>query len=102
MSGRRRKHVTAPLACLSLSVHLARLAAVGYMLCFCFLFIYLVLTIPVRPIISKSTGPIFAKRSGLVEQWLWMINLKLIFRSLKEHCSGNQNLLVLVHGCHWI
>jgi len=31
------------------------------MFCFCFLFTYLFLTIPVRPVIAKSTGPIFAK-----------------------------------------
>ena len=36
------------------------------MLCCCF-FLYLFLTILVRPVISKSTGPIFAKFSGLVE-----------------------------------
>jgi len=46
--------------------NLARPAAerlVGYMFCFCFLYIYF-LTIPVRPIISKSAGPIFAKFFG--------------------------------------
>jgi len=47
----------------------------GYMFCFCFLF----LTITVRPIISKSTGPIFAKFLGLVELWLRIIDLKLSF-----------------------
>jgi len=52
----------------------------GYMFCCCFLF----LTIPFRSIISKSTGPIFAKFARLVELWLYMINLKLgYFRSLK-------------------
>ena len=31
------------------------------------LFIYLLLIIPIRPIISKSTGPVFVKFSGLVQ-----------------------------------
>jgi len=35
-----------------------------------FLISYLFFTIPVRPFISKSTGPIFAKFSCLVELWL--------------------------------
>jgi len=43
----------------------------------------LFLTIPVRPIISKSTGPIFTKFSRLIELWLRVINLKFVFRSLK-------------------
>jgi len=34
-----------------------------------FLFVYF-LSIPVRPVISKSTGLIFAKFSGLLELWL--------------------------------
>ena len=37
---------------------------------FLFLILYLLLTIPVKPIISKRNGPIFAKISGLVELWL--------------------------------
>ena len=41
----------------------------------CFLF----LTIPVRPIISKSIEPISAKFSGMVKLWLYMISLKLVF-----------------------
>jgi len=44
---------------------------------------YLFLTIPVRPIISKSAGPIFSifgKFSRLVKLWLEMISLKLVFR----------------------
>ena len=53
-----------------LNDYLARLAAenrqAGYMFCFCFFF----LMMPVRPIISKSTRPIFAKFLGLVELWL--------------------------------
>jgi len=36
----------------------------------------LFLTIHVKPIVSKSTGLIFAKFSELVELWLWMISLK--------------------------
>jgi len=44
----------------------------------------------VRPIISKSTGPIFAKFSGLV-----VINLKLVFRSLQGRYHDNQFLLLL-------
>jgi len=38
----------------------------GYTFCSCFLFIFF--TIPVGPITSKSTGPIVAKFSGLVER----------------------------------
>jgi len=64
----------------------------GYVFCFCFLFIYLLFfddLIPVRPIISKSTGPIFARFSGLVELGLYMINPKLVFRSLEGCCHGD-------------
>jgi len=35
----------------------------------------------VRPVISKSTRPVFSKFSGLVELWLQMNNLKLFFDS---------------------
>jgi len=53
-------------------VYLAHPAAqsipAGYMFCFCFLFI--IFTIPVTPIISKSTGPIFATFSESIELWL--------------------------------
>jgi len=49
---------------------------------------FLFLTIPVRQIISSSTGPIvFAE---LVELWLWMNDLKVAFRSLKVRHCGNQ------------
>ena len=48
----------------------------GCMFCCGFLFIYSFLTISVWPIISRSTGPIFAKFSGL------------------GRCHGNQYLLV--------
>jgi len=41
--------------------------------------IYLFLTIPLRPIISKSTRLIFAEFPGLVELSLQMVNLKLVF-----------------------
>ena len=34
--------------------------------------------------ISKSTGPIFAEVSWLVELWLLMISLKLVFQSRKD------------------
>jgi len=50
------------------------------MFCFCFLF----LTIFVRHIISKSTGPIFAKFVGLVEILVQIINLKLVFRTSRD------------------
>ena len=30
-----------------------------------------------------------------------MINLKLVFRSLKGNCRGKQIFMVLVHGCRW-
>ena len=58
--------------------------------------IYLFLTIPVRPILSKSTGPIFVKfpRLALIE----MIDLKLVFRSLERSCHGNQFMLSLDAG----
>ena len=47
-------------------------------------------------IISKSTCPIFAKFSGLVElAVVQMIMFKLVFRSLKECCQGSQFMLVL-------
>jgi len=55
-------------------ITLARPAAetgtAGCVFCFCFLFIYLfiiILMILVRPIISKSTGPIIAKFAQLAE-----------------------------------
>ena len=51
------------------------------------------LAIPVRPIISKSTGPIFAKFSASGE--LCTIDLALGFLSLKERCHDNQFMLVL-------
>jgi len=41
--------------------------------------IFLFLTIFVRPIISTSTKPIFAKFAGLVELWLLMNDLRLVF-----------------------
>ena len=40
--------------------------------------------------ISTSTGPIFAKFSLLVELWLRMNDLKLVFPSRKGRCHGNQ------------
>jgi len=61
----------------------------GRMFCCCFLF----LTIAVRLIISKSSGPVFAKFSGLVELWPQM--MKLVFLSLKRRCHGNRILLAL-------
>jgi len=39
-----------------------------------------ILTIFVGPIISLSSGPIFTKFAGLVELWLLMKDLKLVFR----------------------
>ena len=67
----------------------------GCMFCCCFLFLKTVLAWPITP---KSTRAIFAKLSSLVELWLWMISLKLVFRSLEGHCSGNQVLLVQPGG----
>jgi len=51
----------------------------------------------VRPIISKSTRPIFTKFSRLVELELWleMISLKWVFRSLKRRCRCNRFLLAI-------
>ena len=49
---------------------LLKAGTAGCMFCFCFLF----LTIPIRQIIAISTGPIFAKFSGLVELWSQMIS----------------------------
>jgi len=46
-------------------------------------------------VISQSTGPIFARFSGLVEIYLQLISLKLVFRSGKGRCHGNQILLAL-------
>jgi len=55
----------------------------GYLFCFCFLFIYFKTnvndSIPVRPIISKSMGHIFAKFSESVELLLSITSLKLVF-----------------------
>jgi len=71
------------------------------MLCCCF-FLYLFLTILVRPVISKSTGPIFAKFSGLVEHTAVDDQFEIsFFRFLNEPCHGNQILFVSVHGCRW-
>jgi len=47
------------------------------------LLLFLILTLPVRPIISKSTWQIFAQFLGLIEL----------------RCYDNHILLVLVHGC---
>jgi len=71
--------------------------------CFCLkkLFAYLFLTISPKPLMSKSTGPIFAKYSGSVELRLRMISLKLVSRSPKGRCHSSRVLLVLVHGCRW-
>jgi len=56
----------------------------------------LFLTIPYRPIIAASIGPIFAaKFVGLVELQLWMISMKLAFPSFKGLCHGSQFLLAL-------
>jgi len=77
---------------------------------FIYLFIYF-LTIPFRRIISTSSAPILATFSGLVGSvrqsdvdlefdltlWLWMINLKPVFRSLKGPCHGNQFLVLSMH-----
>jgi len=51
----------------------------------------------VRPIISKSTRPIFTKFSRLVELELWleMISLKWVFRSLKRRCRCSRFLLAI-------
>jgi len=45
----------------------AAAAAGGLMFCLCFLFISLFLTISLRSIMLRSTGPIFAKFSRLVD-----------------------------------
>jgi len=55
---------------------------------FIYLCIYLFLTSPVRPIISKSTGPIFVKFLGLVEQLILMMNLKLFFGPSRDIAIG--------------
>jgi len=46
---------------------LLKAGTAGFYVLLLFLIIYLFLTIPRRPIISRSTGPIFAKFSGLVD-----------------------------------
>jgi len=74
-------------------------------LCVVFLFLVYLFIFPVRPIISKSTGPVFAKFSELVELRLYMTNMKLVFRSLKGRCCGNQFFLFLSteqNGCRWM
>jgi len=38
--------------------------------------------------LSQSTGPIFTKFSGLIQLWLQINDLKLIFRSLKGRCHA--------------
>jgi len=48
------------------------------------------LSISVGPIISTSTGPIFTKFAGLVELWLYMRDMELVFRSRKGRCRGKQ------------
>ena len=60
----------------------------GLMFCCCFIFYY-ILVISFRPIISASTGSIFAKFPGLVELWQQMNDLSYFFRSLKGRCRGN-------------
>ena len=54
------------------------------------LYVLLPFLISVGPVISKSiyTRPIFARLSGLVELWLWMINLKLVLRSRNQFLLG--------------
>jgi len=54
-----------------------------------------------RPLISKLTGPIFAKFSGFLRLWMGMFNRKSVFQSFRGSCHGNQILSVLVHGCRW-
>ena len=56
-----------------------------------------------RPIFSKSTGPILAILSGLVELLLHTANdeSEILFRCVNGRCHGNQFFLVLVHGRHW-
>ena len=44
-----------------------------------YIFFFIFLTIFVRPIISTSTEPIFAKFAGLVELWQLMNELRLVF-----------------------
>ena len=38
-----------------------------------------ILAISVRPIISTSSGPIYSEFAGLIELWLLMNDLKLLF-----------------------
>jgi len=58
------------------------------------LLLFVILTIPFRPIISKSTGPIFAKFSVSVELWQQMITLKLVFRFRKRRFFSHVNQLI--------
>ena len=54
--------------------------------------LFLFLTNFVRSIISTSTEPIFAKFAGLVELWLKMNDLKLVFdppRDVAGHTTRN-------------
>ena len=59
-----------------------------------FIFICYIFTISVRPIISKSTGAIFAKFA----HWLQMINLKLVHQSPKGRCHGNHFCWLYPHN----
>jgi len=64
-----------------LSAWLLKAGKAGYTFCRCFLFI---LTIPLGQIISKSTEPILAKFSGLIELWIVDDPAEISFRSLED------------------
>jgi len=53
------------------------------------MFLYLFFVISVRPVISTSTGPIFTKFAAeMIELWLQMNGLKLIFRPSAQFYSS--------------
>jgi len=56
---------------------------------------------PVRPILSKSTGPIFAKFSGSVKLRLQLISLKLIFDLWRDAAMATIFALVSLDAGGW-
>jgi len=65
----------------------------GSVFCCCFLFS----AIYFRPIISTSTGPIFAKFAVLVKLWLWAVNLKCCFSIPQGTLPWQQGFVGFIH-----
>jgi len=54
-------------------------------LCSASVYLFIIfLSISVGPIISISTGPIFTKFAGLVELWLYMRDMELVFDPARD------------------